>query len=150
MEVILLKNVENLGNLGDKVSVKAGFGRNYLIPSGNAVPATDDNLAAFEARRADLEKEAADALKVATGRKDQLEALPSITIACRAGDEGRLFGSVGSTDIAEAVSEAGVEVQKHEVRLAEGAFRVAGEYDVELHLHADVKAVVKVEVVPEE
>jgi len=150
MEVILLKNVENLGSLGDKVSVKAGFGRNYLIPSGNAVPATDDNLTAFEARRAELEKEAAEALQVATGRKDRLEALPSITIACRAGDEGRLFGSVGSTDIAEAVSVAGVEVQKHEVRLAEGAFRVAGEYDVELHLHADVKAVVKVEVVPED
>jgi large subunit ribosomal protein L9 len=150
MEVILLKNVENLGSLGDKVSVKAGFGRNYLIPSGNAVPATDDNLAAFEARRAELENAAAEALEVATGRKDRLEALPSITIVCKAGDEGRLFGSVGTTDIAVAVSEAGVEVEKHEVRLTQGAFRVAGEYDVELHLHADVKAVVKVEVVPEE
>jgi large subunit ribosomal protein L9 len=89
-------------------------------------------------------------LQVAAGRKDRLEALPSITIACKAGDEGRLFGSVGTTDIAVAVSEAGVEVEKHEVRLTQGAFRVAGEYDVELHLHADVKAVVKVEVVPEE
>ncbi len=149
MEVILLKNVENLGNLGDKVGVKAGYGRNYLIPSGSAVPATDENLAAFEARRAELEKEAAKNLEVALARKTQLEALASITIACRAGDEGRLFGSVGTTDIAEAVTEAGVELKKNEVRLPEGAFRVAGEYEVALHLHADVNAVVKVEVVPE-
>ncbi len=149
MEVILLKNVENLGSLGDKVSVKAGYGRNYLIPSGSAVPATAENLAAFEARRAELEKAAAEALDIATGRKSQLEALASVTIACRAGDEGRLFGSVGTSDIAEAVSEAGVEVRKQEVRLPQGPFRVAGEYEVELHLHTDVKAVVKVEVVPE-
>ncbi len=150
MEVILLKNVENLGNLGDKVSVKAGYGRNYLIPSGNAVPATADNLAAFEERRAELEKAAAEALAVANGRKEQLASLPPITIACRAGDEGRLFGSVGTSDIADAVSKAGVEVQKQEVRLPQGPFRVAGEYEVSLHLHADVEAVVKVEVVPEE
>ncbi len=150
MEVILLKNVENLGSLGDKVSVKAGYGRNYLIPSGNAVPATAENLAAFEARRAELEKAAAEALEIANGRKDQVEALPPIVIACRAGDEGRLFGSVGTSDIAEAVSKAGVEVQKQEVRLPQGPFRVAGEYEVQLHLHADVEAMVKVEVVPEE
>ncbi len=149
MDVILLKNVENLGTLGDKVSVKAGYGRNFLIPSGNAVPATADNLAAFEARRAELEKEAAEALEIATGRKGELEALPPITIACRAGDEGRLFGSVGTSDIAEAVSEAGVKVRKDEVRLSDGPFRIAGEYDVDLNLHPDVKAVVKVEVVPE-
>ncbi len=149
MEVILLKNVENLGSLGDKVSVKAGYGRNYLIPSGNAVPATAENLAAFEARRAELEKAAAEAREIANGRRDQLEALPPITIACRAGDEGRLFGSVGTSDIAEAVSKAGVDVQKHEVRLPQGPFRVAGEYEVQLHLHADVEAMVKVEVVPE-
>ncbi len=150
MEVILLKNVENLGSLGDKVSVKAGYGRNYLIPSGNAVPATAENLAAFEVRRAELEKAAAEALAIANGRKDHVEALPPIVIACRAGDEGRLFGSVGTSDIAEAVSKAGVEVQKQEVRLPQGPFRVAGEYEVQLHLHADVEAMVKVEVVPEE
>lgn len=149
MDVILLKKVDNLGNLGDKVSVKAGYGRNYLIPSGRAVPATDENLKAFEARRAQLEKEAADLLAVATKRKEQLDEL-QVTITCKAGDEGRLFGSVGTADIADAATAAGVDLTKQEVRLPSGPFRVAGEYDVALHLHADVDATLKLVIVPEE
>lgn len=149
MDVILLQKVDNLGNLGDKVAVKAGYGRNFLIPSGRAVPATASNLAAFEERRAELEKEAAEVLAAAEARKAKLDGL-AITVACKAGDEGRLFGSVGTIDIAQAATEAGVEVQKQEVRLPEGPFRVIGEFDVELHLHADVNATIKLNVVPEE
>jgi large subunit ribosomal protein L9 len=149
MDVILLQKVDNLGNLGDKVAVKSGYGRNFLIPSGRAVPATTDNLAAFEARRAELEKEAAELLAAAEARKAKLDGL-TITVPCKAGDEGRLFGSVGTIDIAQAATEAGAEVLKQEVRLPEGPFRVVGEFDVELHLHADVNATIKLSVVPEE
>ena len=149
MNVILLKKVDNLGNLGDKVSVKAGYGRNFLIPAGHAVPATDDNLKAFEERRAQLEKDAADLLTTAQARKAKLDEL-SVTIACKAGDEGRLFGSVGAADITAAVNDAGVDLAKQEVRLPEGPFRIAGEYEVVLHLHADVDAMLKLAVVPEE
>ena len=148
MEVILLKNVDNLGHLGDKVNVKAGYGRNYLIPSGQAVPATAKNLEEFEARRAELEAQAAELLAAAEARKAQLEGV-TITVARKAGDEGRLFGSVGTSDIAEALAQAGHAVEKHEVRLPHGAFRTTGEYEVELHLHSSVDANVKVEVVPE-
>jgi len=148
MEVILLKNVDNLGHLGDKVSVKAGYGRNYLIPSGHAVPATAENLKEFEARRAELEAQAAELLAAAEARKAQLEGV-TVTVARKAGDEGRLFGSVGTSDIAEALSQAGHAVEKHEVRLPHGAFRTTGEYEVELHLHSDVDATIKLEVVPE-
>lgn len=149
MDVILLQKVDNLGNLGDKVAVKSGYGRNFLIPSGRAVPATAENVAAFEARRAELEKEAAERLTEAEARKTKLDGL-QITIACKAGDEGRLFGSVGTADIAQAATDAGVEVLKQEVRLPEGPFRVVGEFDVELHLHADVNATIKLTIVPEE
>lgn len=149
MEVILLDKVDNLGNLGDKVSVKAGFGRNYLIPSGRAVPATTDNLKVFEERRAELEKEAAEKLAAAEARKAQIEALGKVSISHKAGEEGKLFGSVGTSDIADACTAAGAEVAKAEVRLPEGPFRVAGEYQVELHLHADVNASITVEVVAE-
>lgn len=149
MEVILLERVENLGNLGDKVIVKPGYGRNYLLPKGKAVAATEENLAEFETRRASLEKVEADALKGAQARADALKAV-RVTIARKAGEEGRLFGSVGTGDIAKAVTEAGAELQKHEVRLPEGALRRAGEYDIVLHLHTDVDASVKVEIVPEE
>ena len=148
MEVILLKNVDNLGHLGDKVSVKAGFGRNFLIPSGHAVPATPENLKEFEARRAELESKAAEVLAAAEARKAQLDGV-SVTIARKAGDEGRLFGSVGTSDIAEALQEAGHQVEKHEVRLPHGAFRATGEYEVDLHLHGDVDVTIKLEVVPE-
>ena len=149
MEVILLKKVDNLGDLGEKVNVKAGYGRNYLIPTGHAVAATADNLEAFEARRAELEKEAGAALAAATARKETLDGL-AVTVARKAGDEGRLFGSVGTADIAQAVTDAGHALEKHEVRLPHGAFRATGEYDVELHLHSDVDATIKVDVVPEE
>ncbi len=148
MEVILLKKVDNLGSLGDKVSVKSGYGRNFLIPQGHAVPATETNLKEFEARRAELEAEAAALLAEAEARKAQFEGV-SVVIARKAGDEGRLFGSVGTTDIADALVAAGHEVEKSEVRLSHGSFRATGEYEVELHLHSDVNAIVKVEGVPE-
>ncbi len=148
MEVILLQNIENLGGLGEKVVVKSGYGRNFLIPSGRAVPATDENLAAFEARRAELEKEAAESLAQADARKGEVEAL-SLTIARKAGDEGRLFGSVGTTDIVEAAAAAGVTLNKREVRLPEGPFHITGDFEVQIHLHTDVDATLKLSIVPE-
>ncbi len=149
MDIILLKRVDNLGNLGDKVNVKAGYGRNFLIPTGRAVPATDSNMKAFEERRATLEKEAAELLSTANARKAKLDDL-TITVTCKTGDEGRLFGSIGTADIAAAVTEAGVELSKKEIRLPEGPFRIAGEYEVALHLLAEVDAVLKLSIVPEE
>lgn len=148
MEVILLKSIGGLGALGDKVKVRPGYGRNYLVPGGYAVPATAGNLEAFEARRAELEREAAENLASAASRKAALEGL-RITIARRAGDEGRLFGSVGTQDIAAAITSAGVEVAKQEVRLPAGAFRATGEFEVTLHLHPDVDANVTLHIVPE-
>ena len=139
MEVILLEKVENLGSLGDRVNVKPGYGRNFLIPSGKATPATEEHIKAFEARRAELEKAAADALAEAQARQDRLSGM-SITIPAKAGDEGKLFGSVGTADIAAAITAAGVDVERSEVRLPEGAFRQLGEYSVQLHLHTDVDA----------
>jgi large subunit ribosomal protein L9 len=137
MEVILLEKVENLGSLGDRVNVKPGYGRNFLIPSGKATPATEEHIKAFEERRAELEKAAADAQTTAEARRDKLTDM-SITIKARAGDEGKLFGSIGTADIAEAIVAAGVEVERSEVRLPEGAFRQLGEYQVLVHLHTDV------------
>lgn len=148
MEVILLEKVENLGALGDKVKVKAGYGRNYLIPGGKATPATAENIAAFEARRAELEKQAAEALAVAEQRKSALEKL-SITITAKAGDEGKLFGSVGPADIADAVTAAGVAVEKKEVRMPTGPIRIAGEHEIGIHLHTDVNTTLNVTVVAE-
>jgi len=148
MDIILLQKVDNLGDLGDTVHVKRGYGRNYLIPSGRAVPATPENLKAFEARRAELQKEAAEKLAEAQRRKQVLDGI-AVSIPCKAGDEGRLFGSVGTVDIAKAVTDAGIELEKKEVILPNGAFRVAGEYEVELHLHADVDATLKLTIVPE-
>ena len=148
MEVILLEKITNLGELGDKVAVKPGYGRKYLIPTGLAVPATRDNLEAFEARRAELEKAAADKLVAAEARKASIEEL-SITVGRKAGEEGKLFGSVGTTDIAEAITAAGVEVEKQEVRLPEGPLRAAGDYEVALHLHSDVDATIKLTIVAE-
>jgi len=149
MEVILLKDVGHLGELGEKVSVRPGYGRNYLIPSGFAVPATAANLAAFEERRAELEKEAVESLRAAESRRDTLHGL-TVSLARKAGDEGKLFGSVGTQDIADAVRMMGMELEKKDVRLPEGPFRAAGEYEVTLHLHADVDATIKLEVVPEQ
>lgn len=148
MEVILLKSIGGLGALGDKVKVRPGYGRNYLVPGGFAVPATAANLDAFEARRAELERDAATTLASAEQRKAALEGM-RVTIARKAGDQGRLFGSVGAQDIAAALTGAGVEVGKQEVRLPAGPFRATGEFEVALHLHADVDANVTVNVVPE-
>jgi large subunit ribosomal protein L9 len=148
VEVILLKNVGGLGALGEKVRVRPGYGRNYLVPQGYAVPATAANLEAFEARRAELEREAAEIHAAALARKSKLEGM-SVTIARRAGDEGRLFGSVGTQDIAQAITAAGIAVEKQEVRLPEGPFRNAGEYQVTLHLHPEVDGEITVHVVPE-
>ncbi len=148
MEIILLEKIENLGVMGDRVKVKPGYGRNYLVPQGKAKPATAENIAAFEAMRAELEKSAADALSAAAARREQLEGL-SITIAARAGDEGKLFGSIGTADIADAIQATGVEVSRHEVRLPNGVFRQLGEYTVQLHLHSDVNATIQLSITPE-
>ena len=147
MDVILLKKVGGLGELGDKVAVRPGYGRNYLIPQGLAVSATRENLEAFEARRAELERGEAEALAAAVSRQQRLEDL-TVTIARKAGEEGRLFGSVGTADIAAAVTEAGVEVVKGEVRLPSGPFRAIGEYEIALHLHSDIDATVRIDIVP--
>ena len=148
MNVILLERVQNLGNLGDQVSVKAGYGRNFLIPQGKAVSATKENVAKFEERRAELEKAAAEKLAAAEARKAALDVL-EITIAQQAGDEGKLFGSVGTHDIADAISAAGCEVTRAEVRLPEGALRHVGDYEIDIDLHSDVTATVKLSVVAE-
>ena len=149
MEVILLENISNLGGLGDKVDVKAGFGRNYLIPQGKAVPATETALAEFEARRAELEAAANEALAAAEARAETLNALGLITITANAGEEGKLFGSIGTRDIAEAVSAAGAAIDKAEVRLPEGALREIGEYEIDIQVHGEVTAIIAVAVVPE-
>ncbi len=149
MEVILLSKVENLGNIGDLVNVKPGYGRNYLIPQGKATVANEENRARFEERRAELEKAAADLLASAQGRAEGLAEM-RLTIACKAGEEGKLFGSVGTADIAEAITAQGVEVVKSEVRLPEGTIRELGEFSIELHLHPEVNATVALEIVAEE
>lgn len=146
MDVILLEKVSNLGSLGDKVSVKAGYGRNFLIPFGKAVPATASNVADFEVRRAQLQAAANEKLAQANARAEKLAAL-KVSIAANAGDEGKLFGSVGSHDIADAITAAGVEVAKHEVRLPNGAIRELGEFQVAIHLHTDVTQNVEIIVV---
>lgn len=149
MEVILLQNIGNLGSLGDQVNVKAGYGRNFLIPQGKAVPATKVNIAEFEARRAELEAAAKATLAEAEKRAEAINALEVITIGAHAGDEGKLFGSVGTRDIAEAITAAGVAVEKAEVRLPEGALREVGEYEVAVQVHGDVTALINLAVVAE-
>jgi large subunit ribosomal protein L9 len=149
VEVILLEKMRNLGALGEMVKVKPGYARNFLIPQGKAVYATKDNLAKFEQRRAELEKLAAEKLKLATAKQQSLATLPVITIAAKAGDEGKLFGSIGTRDIADAITKAGVAVEKREVRLSEGALRMLGEFEVTIELESDVTALVKVTIVPE-
>ena len=149
MEVILLEKINKLGDLGDQVRVKAGYGRNYLIPIGKAVSVTPENVEKFESRRAELEKAQADALGTATARAEKMNVV-EVTLARKAGEEGKLFGSVSAADIAEAVVAAGVELAKNEVRLPEGPLRALGEFEVVAHLHADVDARIKVTVVAEE
>jgi len=143
MEVILLDKVGKLGNVGDRVEVKAGFGRNFLLPTGKAVLANAANVAEFEAKRAELEAAAAAKVSEAESRAEKLAEVV-VTIAANAGDEGKLFGSIGTRDIAEAITAAGVAVEKAEVKLPEGALREVGEYDVDVQLHADVITTVKV------
>jgi large subunit ribosomal protein L9 len=149
MEVILLENISKLGKLGDTVNVKAGFGRNYLIPQGKAVYATDANTAEFEARRSELETAAASQLQAAEARAEAITALGTVTIPANAGEEGKLFGSVGTRDISDAIIAAGCDVDKAEVRLPEGALRELGEYEIAIQVHGEVTATVSLEVVPE-
>lgn len=148
MEVILLEKIGNLGSLGDRVSIKSGYGRNYLIPQGKAVAATKAKIAEFEQRRAELEKKEAEKLAVEQARADKIKAL-EILITQKAGEEGRLFGSVGTQDIANAITEAGVEVMKHEVRLPDGVIRQVGNYNIDISLHSDVTINIEVKVVTE-
>lgn len=149
MDVILLEKVENLGAIGDRVNVRSGYGRNFLLPRGKATLATPANIALFEARRAELEKKEADELKAAQERATCASAL-DIKLSARAGTEGKLFGSLGTADIAEACTAAGVPVKRSEVRLPQGPIRTIGQHEIELHLHSDVNAVVKITVVAEE
>lgn len=149
MEVILLERIRNLGVLGQKVKVKPGYGRNYLIPEGKAIYATKSNIEKFEARRAELEKLEAQHLQAAQARGASLTALGVITLTAKAGDEGKLFGSVGTRDIAEAITRAGAEVAKSEIHLSAGVIRHTGEYDIEVEFHSDVIVPVKLNIVPE-
>ena len=148
MEIILLEKIPNLGSLGDKVSVKPGYGRNYLIPKGKAVVASADKIQQFEQRRAELEKKAAEALAAAEARSVSITSL-KVTITHKAGDEGRLYGSIGTRDIAEAVTAAGVAVEKSEVRLPTGPIRHVGDYEIGIQLHGDVVAILPLTVAAE-
>lgn len=150
MEVILLTKVDNLGKLGDKVNVRAGYGRNYLIPQGKAVSVTPENLAEFERRREELEAAAANAVESAESRRSALQD-QRFEIAVRAGAEGKLYGSVGPADIASAVTAAGFAIERREVRMpGDGPIHELGEYSVGLHLHSEVDTVITIAVVAEE
>lgn len=148
MQVILLERIGKLGNLGDVVSVKSGFGRNFLIPYGKAKSATKANIAEVEQRRAELEAQLAVQVAAAQARAAQISAL-TVTLATKAGEEGKLFGSIGTRDIAEAIVAAGVAVEKSEVLLPDGPLRQCGEYEVVVRLHSDVQATVKLAIVAE-
>jgi len=149
MEVILLESIAKLGDLGDKVSVKSGYGRNYLIPQHKAVPATRENVEAFEARKAELQRQEDDKLAQASARAEKIGAL-SLSLTSKAGEEGKLFGSITVRDIAEAAASEGVEIEKSEIRLPEGPLRELGDYEINVHLHGEVNVVLKVSVIAEE
>lgn len=149
MQVILLDKIGNLGALGDQVSVKAGYARNFLFPKGKAVPATKANIESFEARRAELEAKVAEELAASQARAEKLEALAEVTLVSKAGDEGKLFGSIGTRDIADAITVVGLEVAKSEVRLPNGTIRETGEFDVAIQLHSEVTTTIKVIVIAE-
>ena len=149
MKVLLIKDVFKLGRAGDVKRVADGYGRNFLVPQGKAVPATASNIADFEARRAELEAAAAATLAAAEARAELINALGLISIAANAGEEGKLFGSIGTRDIAEAITAAGCEVDKSEVRLPEGALRQLGEFEIAIQVHGDVFAAVAIAVIPE-
>jgi large subunit ribosomal protein L9 len=149
MDLILLQKIANLGNIGDRVKVKSGYGRNYLLPQGKATLANAENIAKFESRRAELEKAAHGQLAAAQARAAKLEGV-KLSLSAKAGGEGKLFGSVGTADITEALVKAGHEIERSEVRLPNGPIRQAGDHVVQLHLHSDVTVEVPVVVVPEE
>ncbi len=149
MQVILLETVENLGKLGDTVKVKPGYARNFLLPQGKAMPATKENLAEVEAHRAELERQEAEALAAAKARAEQLEGR-EVTVVRKAGDEGKLFGSVGPADIAEALSQDGIEVERQEIRLPADTIRQTGDYSIGVHLHAEVESTITLHVVADE
>jgi large subunit ribosomal protein L9 len=148
MELILLEKVQKLGDLGDTVNVKPGYGRNYLVPTGKAVPATPENTAQFEARREELEKVARQKLSSAGDRLSALEGF-EIVLAANASEEGKLYGSIGPREISDAVTAQGVTLEKSEVIMGEGPIRYTGEHEVLIHLHADVETEIKVTVNPE-
>ena len=148
MNVILLEKIGNLGGLGDEVSVKPGFARNYLLPQGKAVTANDENRSLFEGRRAELEASANAKLAEANTRAEKLFD-KQLSIAVKSGEEGRLYGSVGTQNIADALTAEGIPVERSEIRMPEGAIRVVGEYEIAIQLHTDVAAQIKVVIVPE-
>jgi len=145
-----MENVENLGSVGDKVNVKSGFARNYLVPHGKAKMATAANLAEFEAIRAELEKAAAEARQAAEARKLEIEALGAIEITARVGSEGKLFGSIGVADVSDSIASLGGNVEKSEIRMPEGALRTVGEHIVDIHLYTEVDTQVTVNITGEE
>lgn len=149
MQVILLEKIRNLGSIGEKVNVKSGYGRNYLLPKQKAVLATAENLKTFESKRAELEKTASKALTLAKARAESIEKL-TIAISANASEEGKLFGSIGAREIAIAITEAGCEVAKSEVGLPEGPIRLLGVYEIPLQLHSDVLIKAKIQVVAAE
>jgi large subunit ribosomal protein L9 len=149
MEIILLDKVANLGGLGDQVTVKAGYARNFLFTQGKAVPATKANIEKFEHRREELEAKIAEGLAAAQARATSVTELAQVTIASPAGDEGKLFGSVGTRDIAEAITAAGVAVTKAEVKLPNGTLRECGEFEIDLQFHSDVTATIKLIIIQE-
>ena len=149
MQVILLQRIVNLGTLGETVNVKAGYGRNYLVPQGKALPATAINIEKFEARRAELEKVEAAELATAQTRADALKDV-NVIIRAKSGDEGKLFGSIGTRDIADALTKSGLPVDRSEVKLPEGALRQIGEYNVDIQLHHDVMTNIQVTILAED
>ena len=148
MEVILLEKIANLGNLGDRVTIKSGYGRNYLVPQGKAVAATAKKIAEFEERRAELEKAAAEKLSAAQKLGNDLSKL-EVVITHKAGDEGRLFGSVGTQTIAEAITAAGINVEKHQIRLPHGTIRHIGDYSIDITVHSDVVVTLPIKIAAE-
>lgn len=149
MEVILLENIASLGELGEKVQVRSGYGRNFLIPKGKAVPASEANVSLFEARRAELEQAAADLVSKTEARALNIESLGVVEILANSGEEGKLFGSIGTRDIADAINSAGCEVDKSEIRLPDGSLRKLGEYQISIQLHGNVSANVVISIVQE-
>jgi large subunit ribosomal protein L9 len=149
MEIILLERIDRLGGLGELVNVRPGFARNYLLPQGKAKLATPENIAEIEARRAELEKHEAEILAAARARAEKLEGL-EVSITAKSGGEGKLFGSITNANITEAINEKGIEIEKSEIRMPEGPIRLAGEYDIDVHLHAEVNATIKLTVIGEE